>query len=343
MVRSHQPGQAEFRAILPKSVDWKPFPAFPPSVQLAVLVGQPSEPAPYVIRVKVPSGVKLMPHRHPEDRVYTVMSGVFYIGLGDQFDGEKVRAYPPGSVIVLPGDTFHFHWAKSGEYVTQVTAVGPLGLEYFDAEDDPRVASREPQPNPQTGRASGSCRRAPGWSRAAHRALDQLLDAADIFDRLRRQVGPGARAARRFAASPRSSRRSARRRACAAGWPADSRALAVELVARRRRLISSKPSRMSSLVSAMPSMPETCARSGAPGTASNQPQRRLRPVTVPNSRPRSPMRSPISSCSSVGNGPRRRASCRPWRCRARSRSRAAPGPSRWPPAPATVFDDVTKG
>ena len=40
-----------------------------------------------LIRVKVPSGVKLMPHRHPEDRIYTVMSGVFYIGLGDQFDG----------------------------------------------------------------------------------------------------------------------------------------------------------------------------------------------------------------------------------------------------------------
>jgi quercetin dioxygenase-like cupin family protein len=66
------------------------------------------------------SGVKLMPHRHPEDRVYTVMSGVFYIGLGDQFDGDKVEAYPPGSVIVLPGNTSHFHWAKSGEYVIQV-------------------------------------------------------------------------------------------------------------------------------------------------------------------------------------------------------------------------------
>ena len=86
----------------------------------------------------MPSGVKLMPHRHPEDRVYTVMSGVFYIGLGDQFDVDKVEAYPPGSVIVLPGNTSHFHWAKSSEYVTQVTALGPLGLEYLSADDDPR-------------------------------------------------------------------------------------------------------------------------------------------------------------------------------------------------------------
>jgi hypothetical protein len=44
-----------------------------------------------------------------------------------------------GSVIVLPGETWHFHWAKSGEYVTQVTAIGPLGLEYHDLHDDPRL------------------------------------------------------------------------------------------------------------------------------------------------------------------------------------------------------------
>ena len=52
MVRTHQPGQAAFRSILPEDIDWNPFPAFPPSVRLAVIVGQPSEPGPYVIRVK---------------------------------------------------------------------------------------------------------------------------------------------------------------------------------------------------------------------------------------------------------------------------------------------------
>jgi hypothetical protein len=99
MVRTHQPGEAVFRSIMPEDIDWKPFPAFPPTVRLAVLVGEPSQPGPYVVRVKVPSGVKLMPHRHPEDRIYTVMSGVFYIGLGEQFDGDKVKAYPPGCVV----------------------------------------------------------------------------------------------------------------------------------------------------------------------------------------------------------------------------------------------------
>lgn len=137
-VQHHQPGQEAFKAILSEDIDWKPFPAFPPSVRLAVVVGQPSEAGPYTIRVKVPHGEKLMPHKHREDRVYTVISGVFYVGLGDQFDATKLGAYPPGAVIVLPGNTPHFHWAKSAEYVTQVSAMGPLGLEYLNAKDDPR-------------------------------------------------------------------------------------------------------------------------------------------------------------------------------------------------------------
>ena len=141
--QTHQPGEADFRSVLPEDIDWKPFAAFPPSARLAVVVGDPTKAGPYVIRVKVPSGVRLMPHKHPEDRVYTIISGVFYIGLGEQFDANKLQAYPPGSVIVLPGNTPHFHWARSGEYVSQVQGIGPLGLEYLDSRDDPRNKSSQ--------------------------------------------------------------------------------------------------------------------------------------------------------------------------------------------------------
>jgi quercetin dioxygenase-like cupin family protein len=136
---SHQPGQKLFRAIAAEDLEWQPFPAFPPEARLAVLVGDPRLAAPYVIRVKLPANAKIMPHRHPEDRVYTVVSGVFYIGLGEKFDESALTAHAPGSVIVLPGNQSHFHWARSGEYVTQVTAIGPLGFEYLDPSDDPRT------------------------------------------------------------------------------------------------------------------------------------------------------------------------------------------------------------
>ena len=77
-VAAHQPGQDVFKSVLSEDIDWKPFAAFPPSARLAVVVGQPSEPG------------------------YTVISGVFYIGLGDQFNPDKLQAYPPGSVLLLP-------------------------------------------------------------------------------------------------------------------------------------------------------------------------------------------------------------------------------------------------
>lgn len=103
--------------------------------------------------------MKLMPHKHPEDRVYTVISGVFYIGLGDQFDAEKLVAYPPGAAVILLGNTSHFHWAKSGEYITQVTAIGPLGLEYINQKYDPR--NKTPNRNTQ------DC----AWRQVAHVGL----------------------------------------------------------------------------------------------------------------------------------------------------------------------------
>jgi quercetin dioxygenase-like cupin family protein len=135
---THQPDEDRFHAVLVEDLEWKVFPAYPPAVRLAVLVGDPSQPGPFTIRVKAPAGVKLMPHRHPEDRVYTVISGVFYIGLGETFDETKLVAHAPGSVVILPGGQPHFHWARSGEYITQVTAIGPLGLAYVDPVNDPR-------------------------------------------------------------------------------------------------------------------------------------------------------------------------------------------------------------
>jgi hypothetical protein len=136
--RAHQPDEEQFHVIHSEDVIWKVFPAFPPAARLAVLVGDPAKPGPYLIRVKLSAGVKMLPHKHSEDRIYTVISGVFYIGLGEQFDETKLTAHAPGSVLILPGGQPHFHWAKSGEYITQVSAIGPLGLDYIDSANDPR-------------------------------------------------------------------------------------------------------------------------------------------------------------------------------------------------------------
>ena len=44
MILKHQPDQANFKAILPEDIDWKPFPAFPAGARLAVMVATPPKP-----------------------------------------------------------------------------------------------------------------------------------------------------------------------------------------------------------------------------------------------------------------------------------------------------------
>jgi hypothetical protein len=123
--RSHQPCQSVFKSILSEEIDWKPFPAFPPSADLAIVVGEPLKQGPSTIRVKVPGGVKLMPHRHPEDRVYTVISGVFYVGLGDKVRRREVaslsarqRDHSAGQHPALSlGKIRRIHHASDGDWV----------------------------------------------------------------------------------------------------------------------------------------------------------------------------------------------------------------------------------
>lgn len=63
----------------------------------------------------------------------------------EEFDESKLTAHAPGTVLVLPSGQAHFHWAKSGEYITQVSAIGPLGLAYIDPANDPRSRSGTPR------------------------------------------------------------------------------------------------------------------------------------------------------------------------------------------------------
>ncbi len=79
-----------------------------------------------------------MPHSHPENRIYTVISGTFGLGLGDTFDATKLQAYPQGSVIYLPAKVNHFQYSESEEYMIQINAMGPTATMYVKSSDDPR-------------------------------------------------------------------------------------------------------------------------------------------------------------------------------------------------------------
>ncbi len=65
--------------------------------------------------------------------------------LPEDIDWKPFAAFPPSARLAVvvgdptgPGGTPHFRWARSGEYVTQISAMGPLGMEYVEPSDDPR-------------------------------------------------------------------------------------------------------------------------------------------------------------------------------------------------------------
>lgn len=129
---------ASFVHRIPDEIEWTPSAAIPAGGQSAIIYGDPRKPLPYVTRVKLPAGYTIPPHRHPEERLYTVISGTFYIGFGDKLDATKLHAFPAGSVLVVPANASHFHWMRSGEAIVQISGVGPSGIAYVDRSDDPR-------------------------------------------------------------------------------------------------------------------------------------------------------------------------------------------------------------
>jgi quercetin dioxygenase-like cupin family protein len=110
---------------LPQDIVYKGLSGAP---QHATLFGDSSQPGLYVDRIKFMPGMKVMPHWHPDTvRTVLVMSGTFYFAVGEQWDESKLKAYPAGTLYSEPARSPHYAWAKDGEVILQVTAIGPTG------------------------------------------------------------------------------------------------------------------------------------------------------------------------------------------------------------------------
>jgi quercetin dioxygenase-like cupin family protein len=125
---AHAQSFSESLAIAPDEIVWKAAP-FGRGPETAIMYGDPTKSGPYVLRVKFPAGLKLMPHFHPDEwRTGVVLSGTYYFGLGEQWDETKLKSYSAGTFFSEPKGTPHFVWAKDGEVIVQFTAMGPTGV-----------------------------------------------------------------------------------------------------------------------------------------------------------------------------------------------------------------------
>jgi hypothetical protein len=116
-------------------------PSLPPGAKIAVLEGDPTKEGPFVMRVKVPDGYKILPHTHPNPERVTVVSGTFNLGMGDKFDTSAGTEMPAGSYGTWPAGMKHFAWAK-GETIVQLHGEGPWKINYLNPADDPRNKKR---------------------------------------------------------------------------------------------------------------------------------------------------------------------------------------------------------
>lgn len=64
------------------------------TIQTVVLKGDPTKPGLYTILLRVPAHTKIAAHRHPDDRVATVVSGIWHFGYGSTFDATKLKPLP---------------------------------------------------------------------------------------------------------------------------------------------------------------------------------------------------------------------------------------------------------
>jgi quercetin dioxygenase-like cupin family protein len=101
----------------------------------ATVVGDMSRPGPYAARTKLPAGLRIPPHFHPEARIVLVMSGTLYVGYGDRFDEARLTALPAGSVFTEPEKEPHFTWARDGDVLLHVTGVGPTGTTWIGQKE----------------------------------------------------------------------------------------------------------------------------------------------------------------------------------------------------------------
>ena len=92
-------------------VPWQPRPSMP-GTEIAILLGEPREPGPLVVRVRLPANQRVPPHTHPDARTYTVLAGDWKLGFGDKFHPDEAAQLPDRKPVPLAraGSAFPGDW-----------------------------------------------------------------------------------------------------------------------------------------------------------------------------------------------------------------------------------------
>ena len=108
-----------------------------PGMEQVKLVGDPTKPGPYTLRLKFPAGYKLAPHTHTDSREVTILSGTWYTGYGEKVDQAKLKALPAGSFYTEPANVAHYVEVRE-PVIIQVSGTGPSARKFVNPADNPK-------------------------------------------------------------------------------------------------------------------------------------------------------------------------------------------------------------
>ncbi len=124
-----------------KDTNWSPAPPFlPKGAEIAVLDGDPTEPMPYVVRLKFPPNYAIPAHSHPTDEHVVVTSGLLVFGMGDELDtrSKANSKLTVGGFVVAAANANHFAFTRDEETTIVLFGEGPVEFNYVNPNDDPR-------------------------------------------------------------------------------------------------------------------------------------------------------------------------------------------------------------
>lgn len=135
-----QAQDAGMRTLVP--ADPKAFyvdPALPHGAKLLDLQGNAKQPGSHLYRLRMPSGLKMPPHKYARDQMITVVKGTLWMGTGDRYNPMKMQELFGGSAYTVPAGTAVYNWART-EVILHVLTEGGVEnpIEYINPDDDPR-------------------------------------------------------------------------------------------------------------------------------------------------------------------------------------------------------------
>lgn len=124
--------ETEIAGVRPGEIKWFTPPYYKDGRQRAQLFGDSTRGGPWIDRVRIPSGGRVLAHTHPHDELVTVIEGTWYVGKGERFDAAKLNGYGPGSFVIIPAGLPHFVAAKDGSVIVQVNGTGKFATDFLE-------------------------------------------------------------------------------------------------------------------------------------------------------------------------------------------------------------------